>query len=72
MSSLAQSGIAILLVTHQLSEIIPEIERVILLRDREVLGDGPKASMLTSEKMSALFGVPLRVSREDEYFHVGE
>jgi iron complex transport system ATP-binding protein len=72
MSSLAQSGIAILLVTHHLSEIIPEIERVILLRNGRVLGDGPKASMLTSEQMSALFGVPLRVSREGQYFNVGE
>ena len=72
MSGLAQSGIAVLLVTHHVSEIIPEIERVILLRDGRILGDGPKASMLTSEKMSALFGVALRVSREGNYFHVGE
>jgi iron complex transport system ATP-binding protein len=72
MRSLAQSGMAILLVTHHVSEIIPEIERVILLRDGRILGDGPKASMLTSEKMSGLFAVPVRVSRDGEYFHVGE
>jgi iron complex transport system ATP-binding protein len=70
MSTLAQSGIAILLVTHHVSEIIPEIERVILLRDGRILDDGPKAPMLTSEKMSALFGVPLRVTRDGEYFHI--
>jgi len=72
MRTLAQSGIALLLVTHHVSEIIPEIERVILLRGGRILGDGPKASMLTSEKMSALFGVPLRVSREGDYFNIAE
>jgi iron complex transport system ATP-binding protein len=72
MRSLAQSGIAILLVTHHVSEIIPEIERVILLGDGRILADGPKASILTSEKMSALFGRPLRVSRQGDYFNIGE
>ena len=61
MRELAQSGIAILLVTHHVSEIIPEIERVILLRDGRIVADGAKASVLTSEKMSALFGVPLQI-----------
>ncbi|HEY2353107.1 MAG TPA: ATP-binding cassette domain-containing protein [Candidatus Acidoferrum sp.] len=72
MRSLAQSGIAILLVTHHVSEIIPEIERVILLRKGRVIADGPKASVLTSERMSELFGIPLRVSRQDDYFHILE
>jgi iron complex transport system ATP-binding protein len=72
MRNLAKSGMAILLVTHHVSEIIPEIERVILLRDGRILADGPKTAMLTSEKMSALFGVPLRVARDGDYFHVGE
>ena len=61
MRKLAQSGIAILLVTHHVSEIIPEIERVILLRDGRIVADGAKASVLTSEKISALFGVPLQI-----------
>jgi iron complex transport system ATP-binding protein len=70
MRSLAQSGIAILLVTHHVSEIIPEIERVILLRGGRVIDDGPKAAVLTSEKISGLFGVPLQILRQGEYVHV--
>jgi iron complex transport system ATP-binding protein len=72
MRHLAQTGIAILLVTHHVSEIIPEIKRVILLQEGRVLADGPKASVLTSEKMSALFGVPLNISFENDYFNVLE
>jgi len=69
---LAQSGIAILLVTHHVSEIIPEIERVILLRDGRIIADGPKADVLTSERMSELFRIPLRISQLDGYFHIME
>jgi iron complex transport system ATP-binding protein len=72
MRELAQSGIAILLVTHHVSEIIPEIERVILLRDGRIIADGGKADVLTSERMSALFGIPLRIAQQDGYFHIRE
>jgi iron complex transport system ATP-binding protein len=72
MRELAQSGIAILLVTHHVSEIIPEIERVILLRDGRIIADGPKAEVLTSEGIAALFGIPLRISQQDGYFHIRE
>jgi iron complex transport system ATP-binding protein len=70
--SLAQAGIAILLVTHHVSEIIPEMDRVILLRGGRILADGPKGSILTSEKMSELFGVPLRILRDGDYFQILE
>jgi iron complex transport system ATP-binding protein len=72
MRELAQSGIAILLVTHHVSEIIPEIERVILLRDGRIIADGPKAEVLTSDGISRLFGIPLRISQQDGYFHIRE
>jgi iron complex transport system ATP-binding protein len=72
MRELAQSGMGILLVTHHVSEIIPEIERVILLRNGRIAADGPKAAVLTSENMTALFGVPLQVGCQDGYFHIVE
>lgn len=70
MRELAQSGLGILLVTHHVSEIIPEIERVILLQRGRVLADGPKDEVLTSERLSALFSVPVKLFREDGYFHL--
>jgi iron complex transport system ATP-binding protein len=70
MRDLARSGIGLLLVTHHVSEIVPEIDRVILLRDGQVVGDGPKDRILTEENLSALFGVTVRVVRADGYFHV--
>src|SRR6266852_5382889 len=70
MRELARSGLAIVLVTHQVSEIIPEIDRVILLRDGRILADGPKSSVLTEEHLSNLFGVAVRLGRNDGYFHL--
>jgi iron complex transport system ATP-binding protein len=68
MRALAQDGLGILLVTHHVSEIIPEIERVVLLREGRLVDDGPKQEMLTSTKLSALFGADIQVARRDGYF----
>ena len=70
MRELAQSGLGILLVTHHVSEIIPEIERVVLLRKGRVLADGRKEKVLTSENLTELFAVPVKLFEEDGYFHL--
>jgi len=70
MRELARNELGILLVTHHVSEIIPEIERVVLLRKGQVLADGPKETVLTSEKLSELFSLPVKLFREDGYFHL--
>ena len=68
MRSLARGGLGILLVTHHVSEIIPEIERVVLLREGRIVADGPKQDLLTSEKLSALFGADIQLARRDGYY----
>lgn len=70
MRGLAHAGLGILLVTHHVSEIIPEMERVVLLRQGRVLADGPKEHVLTDERLTELFGVPVKLFRDDGYFHL--
>ena len=67
---LARHGIAILLVTHHVSEIIPEIKRVILLQQGKILADGPTGEVLTEENLRALFAVEVRLYRQDGFFHL--
>ena len=67
---LARSGLGILLVTHHVSEIIPEIERVVLLQRGRVVADGPKEKILSGERLSELFGVGVKLVRENGYFHL--
>jgi iron complex transport system ATP-binding protein len=70
MRELAHSGLGILLVTHHVSEIIPEIERVVLLHEGRIVADGPKSAILTQERLASLFGVALRLGQNDGYFHL--
>lgn len=70
MRKLAATGIGILLVTHHLADIIPEIERVILLRAGRVVADGPKDEVLTTEILRGVFGVPVEIARRDGYYHL--
>jgi len=67
---LAGRGIGMLMVTHHLPDIIPEMERVILIRDGRLFRDGPKSAVLTHEALSGLFGIPVEVLERDGYYHV--
>lgn len=70
MRQLAREGVGILLVTHHLADIIPEIERVIMLHEGRILADGAKESVLTPKQLTRLFGVPVTITRDDGYFHL--
>ena len=59
MRRLTQLGRGLLIATHDFAEIVPEIDRAILLRDGRVAGDGPVAEMLAPARLSDLFGVPV-------------
>lgn len=65
---LAARGHAIILVTHELGEIPPEMDRVILIKEGRIRADGPKRSVLTSANISELFGIPVEVREEDGRF----
>ncbi|MFA5266697.1 MAG: ATP-binding cassette domain-containing protein [Methanoregula sp.] len=66
---IAQAGTGIILITHNLHDIIPEISRVVLMKDGRFCGDGPRAEMLTGTKIGDLFNVPLHVREEGGYFY---
>lgn len=65
---LIRAGTTVVLVTHHVNEIPPEIARVVLLQAGRVLADGPKAALLTSGRLSELYGVPVRVLESEGFF----
>lgn len=67
---LARAGVAIILVTHHLSDIIPEIGRVIMMSGGRIAADGPKEEVLTAGALRDLFGVNVELARRDGYFHL--
>jgi iron complex transport system ATP-binding protein len=66
--NIARQGKTIILVTHRVEEIFPEIDRVILLQQGRILLDGAKREVLTSRHLSALFGAPIRVQESNGYY----
>jgi iron complex transport system ATP-binding protein len=67
---LAQSGIGIVMVTHHLSDLIPEIQRVLLMDRGHIVADGPTREILVESKLSKLFGRPLQLSERDGYYNL--
>jgi iron complex transport system ATP-binding protein len=53
---------ALVLVTHHLEEVPPGFTHALLLRDGEVVAQGPLAEVLTEENLSDTFGLPLSVA----------
>lgn len=67
---LAQAGTTVILVTHHVEEVIPEISRVVLLRNGRIAFDGPKADALTASRLSGLYDGPIEVEHEGDYYYV--
>jgi iron complex transport system ATP-binding protein len=67
---LARQGIGLVLVTHHLPDIVPEVERVICFRQGRVWRDGDKRELLTRPALSELFGVDVQVEQRDGYYHM--
>jgi iron complex transport system ATP-binding protein len=66
---LAREGTGLVMVTHHLGDILPEIDRIILMRDGRIVGDGPRAELLTEPCLSELFHTPIRIGRDAEWLH---
>jgi iron complex transport system ATP-binding protein len=67
---LAANGISILMVTHHLPDIIPEMRRVVLMREGRVVRDGSKEQVLEASALSGVFDVPVEVLERGGYYHV--
>jgi iron complex transport system ATP-binding protein len=67
---LAQSGTGLVMVTHHLSDLIPEIERVILMQRGRIVADGAKREVLTAARLSQLFGLPVDLAERDGYYNL--
>jgi len=63
-----RKGKTVLLVTHHLHEIPPEIERVVLLKGGEIIADGAKANLLTDVNLSLLFDQPVTLVRANGWY----
>jgi iron complex transport system ATP-binding protein len=66
---IARDGTTLILITHHIEEIVPEIQRVVLVREGRIADAGPKHDILTSARLSRLFNAPIVLEEEDGYFY---
>jgi iron complex transport system ATP-binding protein len=71
MRKLAQNGVTVIVVTHHLPDIIPEIERVVALKAGRIFFDGKKEMLLTAAKMEELFETPVQLEAGRGTYHMG-
>jgi iron complex transport system ATP-binding protein len=65
---IARDGTTVILITHHVEEIIPEIGRVILLKSGRIARDGPKTDAMTEPSLSDLFDGPMKVEESAGYY----
>ncbi|PWL22800.1 MAG: molybdenum ABC transporter ATP-binding protein [Synechococcus sp. XM-24] len=61
---LSRTGTTLLLVTHQLEAVIPEVQRAVLIKRGQIVADGPAPELLTSASLSDCFDTPITVLEE--------
>jgi iron complex transport system ATP-binding protein len=65
---LMQAGKTVILVTHHIHEIPPEVRRVVLLKEGSVIADGDKEKILTGARLSRLFDTPIELVRANGFY----
>lgn len=65
---LAAAGTNLVIVTHHLNEIPPDVDRIVLLHEGRIAADGSKAEVLTGERLSQVYATPIRVAEIDGYY----
>jgi iron complex transport system ATP-binding protein len=66
--TLARGGTTLILVTHHVEEIVPEIDQVLLLREGRVLRQGDKPTVLNDDALSLAYGLPVHVQQRGDYY----
>jgi iron complex transport system ATP-binding protein len=69
MRRLAQQGTGILLITHHIADIPPEIDRILMMREGRIIADGSKEELLTAKRLSELFKTEVELSERDGFYH---
>ena len=69
LQKLARQGTGILLITHHIADILPEIDRILLMKEGRIVADGPKSRLLTPENLSSLFETEVRMTEREGFFH---
>lgn len=66
---IAREGTTIILITHHVEEVIPEVQRVIFIKKGRIAAEGPKNEMMTGPRLGELFDGQVVVENVGGYIH---
>jgi iron complex transport system ATP-binding protein len=66
---LAHRGTAIVLITHHIGDILPEIDRIVMINSGHIVADGSKNELLTEDKLRKLFEREIALVERDGYWN---
>ena len=69
MREFTKNGGTLILVTHHINEIVPEVSRVVILEKGKITHDGQKQDILQSDILSKTFDTSLVVNENCGFFH---
>ena len=69
LQKLARQGTGILLITHHIADILPEVDRILLMKEGRIVADGPKSRLLTPENLSSLFKTKVHMTEREGFYH---
>ena len=67
---LIESGVSVIMITHELTDIPVSVKRIIMVRDGHVYADGPKEELLSDSRISELFGESISVECTDGIYRM--
>ncbi|MDO8963493.1 MAG: ATP-binding cassette domain-containing protein [Coriobacteriia bacterium] len=70
MQRIAAAGHSLLLVTHHIEDIVPEVTRVVMLKDGSVFRDGQKGELITGDALGSLFDIPAQVEEREGWYRL--
>jgi iron complex transport system ATP-binding protein len=66
---LAQRGVAIVMITHHIADILPEMDRIVTMREGRIVADGEKSELLTARRLTELFGREITLAERDGFWN---
>jgi len=66
---LAARGTAIVMITHHIADILPEMQRIVMMREGRIVADGAKSDLLTEARLSELFGREIVLTERGGYWN---
>jgi iron complex transport system ATP-binding protein len=66
--TLAEQGTTILMITHHIADIIPAMQRVLLMQNGRIVADGARAELLTAAALSDLFKTEVHLTEHSGFY----